>query len=294
MNATLIVIVGPTAVGKTALAIALAKKFNTEIISTDSRQFYAEMNIGTAKPSAEELAAVRHHFIGHCSVNTYYSAGDFERDALAKLDELFMQHKIVIAVGGSGLYVKALCHGLDEMPAANLELRKELTAQFEKNGLAWLQNELKRLDQHKYEMLDIKNPQRLMRAIELFHQGGIVKKEKAVRPFNIVKIGINLPREKLYHRINQRVMDMMDAGLEKEAQCLYPLRNLNALQTVGYSELFDAFEGKYSVEKAVELIKQHTRNYAKRQITWFKADPDVIWFDAENQAETERWADGLS
>ncbi|OYU96539.1 MAG: tRNA (adenosine(37)-N6)-dimethylallyltransferase MiaA [Bacteroidetes bacterium B1(2017)] len=294
MRKTVLVINGPTAIGKTQLSLDLALSLQTEIISTDSRQFYREMSIGTAKPSAEELALVPHHFINNRSVNDYYSAGDFEREALVKIDELFAQGKeTVIAIGGSGLYIKALCEGLNEMPAANLALRNELIENFETHGITWLQGQMKALDAEKYATLDIQNPQRLMRAIELHKQGGITNQVKKLRPFTIVKIGLEMPREKLYERINKRVDIMMEQGLYEEAKSLFPLRQLNALQTVGYNELFAHFAGEHSLERAVELIKQHTRNYAKRQLTWFKADTEIKWFNAENQGDIRAWVHSL-
>ncbi len=283
MQPTLIVITGPTAVGKTKLAIDLALQLKAEIISTDSRQFFKEMSIGTAKPNEEELKTVPHHFINTCSVSDYYSAGDFERDALKKIEELFSKgHQYIIAVGGSGLYVKALCEGLDEMPEVDLELRNDLIANFETHGIVWLQEKLKAIDTTKYARVDHHNPQRLMRAIELASQAPIVAKPKVVRPFAIVKFGVEMPRELLYERINKRVDLMMLEGLLEEAKGLHAMRHLNALQTVGYNELFDFFEEKIDLEKAVHLIKQHTRNYAKRQMTWFKADPTIQWVSPEN------------
>jgi len=283
MQGTLIVINGPTAVGKTQLAIALAQALQTEIISTDSRQFYREMSIGTAKPSEAEMAQVKHHFIGNCSIKDYYSAGDFERESLLKVEELFGSGKnFVIAIGGSGLYIKALCEGLDEMPAANLGLRNQLIHRFEMEGIVSLQDELKKLNPEKFETIDQKNPQRLMRAIELSHQGGIKSKPKN-RPFKILKIGLELPRELLYQRINSRVDAMMCEGLLEEVKLLVQYEQLNALKTVGYKELFSYLNGEIDLNKSVELIKQHTRNYAKRQITWFKTDTEINWFNPENQ-----------
>ena len=283
MQATLIVINGPTAVGKTKLAIDLARALNTEIISTDSRQFYQEMNIGTAKPNEEELAQVKHHFISNCSIHDYYSAGDFERESLAKATELFGSGKdYVIAIGGSGLYIKALCEGLDEMPLANLALRKELINHFETSGINYLQTELKKLNPEKFSTIDQKNPQRLMRAIELSIQGEVIQKPKS-RPFRVLKIGLELPREILYGRINSRVNKMMEDGLLKEVKSLVQFEELNALKTVGYKELFAHLRGELDLPKSVDLIKQHSRNYAKRQMTWFKADSEIAWFSPENQ-----------
>lgn len=277
---TLIVIHGPTAVGKTSIAIQLAQLLKTEILSTDSRQFYREMSIGTAKPTEAEMAQVPHHFIDNRLVSEYYSAGDFERDALLKIEELFGSgYRHVIAVGGSGLYIKALCEGLDEMPKADLELRNFLIEQHKTHGITWLQQELEKLDPQRFALIDRQNPQRLMRAIELHHQGGMLKTPKIQRPFQILKVGLELPREELYERINRRVDLMMEQGLLEEVKALLPLENLNALQTVGYKEIFDYLHGRCTLPRAVELIKQHSRNYAKRQMTWFRADPDIVWFN---------------
>lgn len=277
MDHILHVIVGPTASGKTNFAIQLAQLLQTEVISADARQFYKGMDIGTAKPSLDELKQVPHHFINNCLPDAYYSAGDFERDALLLLNELFKSHSQVIAVGGSGLYIKALCEGMDQMPPVDFAYRDSLIQQFEAHGISWLQDELKRCNPEKFLKIDIHNPQRLMRALEITKQGVVLALPKSPRPFQIKKYAIAWDREILYQRINQRVDQMVEAGLLKEVEAFYPLRTLNALQTVGYSELFDYLDGKISFQRAVELIKQHTRNYAKRQLTWFKADPNVLW-----------------
>lgn len=275
----LISIVGPTAVGKTALAIKVAKHFHTEIISADSRQFFSEMNIGTAKPSSEELAQVKHHFIGNVSIKTLYSAGDFERDAINKLNELFLQNNIVAIAGGSGLYTKSVIEGLDALPKADEKLRTELQIIFDENGIEPLREILEKLAPEKFYKMDNRNTQRVMRAIEIFSQPKIEIEAKIVRNFIPIKIGLNLDRTILYERINKRVDQMFADGLLDEAKYLYQYRNLNALQTVGYSELFDFFDGKHSLEKATELIKQHTRNFAKRQLTWFKKENEMNWFE---------------
>ena len=275
----LISIVGPTAVGKTALAIKVAKHFHTEIISADSRQFFSEMNIGTAKPSSEELAQVKHHFIGNVSIKTLYSAGDFERDAINKLNELFLQKDIVAIAGGSGLYIKSVIEGLDILPKADEKLRTELQIIFDENGIEPLREILEKLAPEKFYKMDNRNTQRVMRAIEIFSQPKIENEQKIVRNFIPIKIGLNLDRAILYERINKRVDQMFTDGLLDEAKYLYQYRNLNALQTVGYSELFDFFDGKHSLEKATELIKQHTRNFAKRQLTWFKKENEMNWFE---------------
>lgn len=278
---TLLCILGPTAVGKTAAAIALARQLGTEIISADSRQFYREISIGTAKPSAAEQAAVPHHFVGHLSIQDTYTAGDFERDALQKLEQLFVKHPTVVAVGGSGLYVKALVDGLDDMPQANEPLRDELNALYRTQGLPPLQQQLLQLDAGLYNQTEIQNPQRVMRAIEIalaMQQGFVPNRKKYPRSFRVVKVVLNLPREILYDRINRRVDQMMQEGLEAEARSMLPYRNTYALQTVGYTELFDYFDGKHNLPTAVTLIKQHSRNYAKRQLTWFKKEAPEHWF----------------
>lgn len=277
---TLLCILGPTAVGKTAAAIEVAKRLNTEIISADSRQFYREVSIGTAKPSAEELTAVPHHFIGHLSIQDTYSAGDFERDALTKLDELFQLHDTVVAVGGSGLYVKALLDGLDVLPPANEELREHLHELFEAGGIESLQQHLRNLNATVYKKTEIANPQRIMRAIEIetaVQQGFRATTAKTPRNFNTVKVVLDLPREELYERINKRVDMMMQQGLLDEVKAVVPFRDTYALQTVGYTEIFEYLDGKITLEKAVELIKQHTRNFAKRQLTWFRKEAPQHW-----------------
>lgn len=282
----LICILGPTAVGKTAVAIELAKHLNTEILSADSRQLYQELSIGTAKPSAEELAAVQHHFIGHISIHQSYSAGDFERDALKRLEELFKKHDVVVAVGGSGLYVKALLEGLDKMPEGDEQLRNELYQLFESNGINALQERLIQVSPESASAIDMNNTQRVMRAIEIAEGGGLNKDIiKQPRAFQTLEIILNRPREILYNRINKRVEEMIAAGLIDEAKQLLPHKDLYALQTVGYTELFEAFEGKMTTEQAITLIKQHSRNYAKRQITWFKRQSNAHWFEPEQLNE---------
>lgn len=288
MKKTLLCILGPTAVGKTATAIKLAQALNTEIISADSRQFFKEISIGTAKPSDKELTQANHHFIGHLSIHQPYSAGDFERDALLKLSELFKQHDVVIAVGGSGLYVKALIDGLDDMPKADENLRNELNQLFATQGIEPLQQQLLLLNPDVYNQTEILNPQRVMRAIEIalaIKNGFVPNTKKHKRNFNVIKVVIDLPRELLYDRINKRVDVMMQQGLLNEAQSMLPHRDNYALQTVGYKELFEYFDGLYSLEKAVDLIKQHTRNYAKRQITWFKKEAPDFWFSPDQTQE---------
>lgn len=276
----LISIVGPTAIGKTALAIELAKYYQTVILSADSRQFYQEISIGTAKPSVEELKQVQHYFINNKSVVDTYTAGDFERDALKLLAELFKEKDMVILVGGSGLYIKALWEGLDEMPPLNENLRKSIINDYETNGIGYLQNKLQALNPDKYKKIDTQNPQRLMRAIEIEEQNKtfISTQIKAPRFFKTIKICLNTDREILYNRINKRVDAMMENGLLKECEQMIEFRHNYALNTVGYSEIFSFFDGNISLEKAIELIKQHSRNYAKRQVTWFKRELDLNWY----------------
>ncbi len=277
----LISIVGPTAIGKTALAIELAKYYQTVILSADSRQFYQEISIGTAKPSVEELKQVQHYFINNKSVVDTYTAGDFERDALKLLAELFKEKDMVILVGGSGLYIKALWEGLDEMPPLNENLRKSIINDYETNGIGYLQNKLQALNPYKYKKIDTQNPQRLMRAIEIEEQNKtfISTQIKAPRFFKTIKICLNTDREILYNRINKRVDAMMENGLLKECEQMIEFRHNYALNTVGYSEIFSFFDGNISLEKAIELIKQHSRNYAKRQVTWFKRELDLNWYE---------------
>jgi len=289
MQKHLLIICGPTAVGKTALSAQLAKHYSTEVISADSRQLYKEMSIGTAKPTAQEMEGVPHHFIDCISIQQNYTAGDYEREVIKKLDELFVQHDLVVMCGGTGLYIDAVCKGFDEGIESNAAIKKQITEQYNLLGLDWLQNKVKEKDIDFYNKADIHNPQRLMRALEVCLITGkpyssLRKNSVAERNFNAIKIFINEDREVLYEKINKRVDAMMQHGLLKEAESLYPYKNLNALNTVGYKELFDYFDNKTSLDKAVELIKQHTRNYAKRQVTWFKNDEDCTTF-APNEIE---------
>jgi len=281
---TLIVIVGPTAVGKTAVAIELAKKLNTEIISADSRQFYREMTIGTAKPTTDELKQAKHHFIDSHSIKDSFSVGDFEEQGLALLDDIFKKQDTAILVGGSGLYIKAICEGFDKLPSASPEVRDNLNLEFKTNGIVPLQEKLKVADPVYYSQVDLNNPQRLIRALEVFETTGVPfssyrKSTVNIRPFRCIKIGLNLPREELYQRINQRVDVMVKDGLVEEVKSLLPYRHFNALNTVGYSELFDYFDGKTDLHSAIELIKQNTRRFAKRQLTWFKKDKEIEWYN---------------
>lgn len=287
-NKTLIVIAGPTAVGKTAIAIQVAKHYNTVVLSADSRQFYREMSIGTAKPDADELAAVKHYFIDSHSIHENFSVGDFEKQALALLDELFQEHDVIVMAGGSGLYIKAVCEGFDNLPVADPGIRHRLNQDFTEFGIRRLQERVKEVDPDYYEQVDIQNPQRLIRALEVFETTGkpisyYRKSTVNTRPFNIVKIGLNLSRDVLYQQINYRVDKMIHLGLIDEVKSLIPHRSLNALNTVGYSELFDYFDGNTDLESALELIKQNTRHFAKRQLTWFRKDKGMRWLEADDE-----------
>ena len=281
---TLITIVGPTAIGKTALSIELAKHFNADIISCDSRQFYKEMTIGTAVPEKHELAAAKHHFIQNRSIFEDYNVGDFEKDALKKLDELFKKNAIQIMVGGSGLYVDAVLKGLDYFPKVDKTIREKLNKTLEEKWLTHLQNQLKALDIETYNNIAIDNPQRVIRALEICigtetPYSTYKNKPKTKRNFNSIKIGLTADRDIIYNRINQRVDLMMANGLLDEAKFLYEFKHLNALQTVGYRELFSFFNGEFDKDFAISEIKKNTRRFAKRQLTWFRKDGAIIWFD---------------
>ena len=280
----LITIVGPTAIGKTALSIKLATHFNAEIISCDSRQFYKEMTIGTAVPSTEELNAATHHFIQNRSVFDDYNVGDFERDALDTLNKLFKTNNVVIMVGGSGLYVDAVINGLDYFPKVSPEIRENLNKELISKGIEHLQNQLKELDLETYNSITLDNPQRVIRALEVCIGSGLPyasfkNKPKEKRNFTSIKIGLNAERTIIYNRINQRVDIMIHEGLLDEAKALYPNKSLNALQTVGYRELFSFFDGTISKDFAIEEIKKNTRRFAKRQLTWFRKDTSIDWYD---------------
>lgn len=279
----LVVIVGPTGCGKTALSIRLAEHFRAPIISTDSRQFYRGLPIGTAQPTPDELARAEHHFIASHDLTDEINCGRYEVMALERLEELFRAHDTVIAVGGSGLYVRALCEGMDDLPEADEQLRAELMQHLETEGVASLADQLKTLDPAYYDEVDRQNPSRVMRALEVCLQTGVPYSSlrtgaRRERPFKIVKIGIDLPREELYGRIDRRVELMMEEGLEAEARAVYPHRALNSLQTVGYKELFAYFDGTITKGEAVALIQRNSRRYAKRQLTWFRRDAEVVWY----------------
>ena len=280
---TLIVVGGPTGSGKSALAVEIAKHFRAPIISTDSRQMYRGMAIGTAQPTAEELAAVKHYFIADREPEDDFNCGRYEVEALTLLDKLFTENKYVVAVGGSGLYIQALCSGMDALPEADEELRNSLKERLESEGLEALFAELQGLDPAYAEIVDRCNPARVMRALEVCISTGRPYSEQrsgttTERPFNIIKIATDMPRDILYDRINCRVDMMVEEGLVAEAKAMYPKRHLNALQTVGYREIFDYFDGKCSLEEAIELVKRNSRRYAKRQMTWFRRDSEFRWF----------------
>ena len=301
---SLVSVVGPTAVGKTRLAIALARHFQTEILSADSRQFFREMPIGTAAPGPEELAAVPHHFVGHLSIQQPYTTGSFEKDAITLLDTLFTRLRVVIMAGGSGLYLRAVTQGLDHFPAVPPRIRKDLQNRLQTEGITSLQEDLARLDPEYFKQVDTDKPQRLMRALEVTLASGkpyspFRSGRAAERPFRTITVGLHAERDVLYERIHARVDNMLKSGLVEEARALYPERGKNALQTVGYKELFAYFEGKYNLETAISEIKKNTRRYAKRQLTWFRKQPDIRWFDYREPAEAcieyiERQMDGSS
>lgn len=286
----LIVVVGPTAVGKTILSIELANFLNTEIVSADSRQFYKELNIGVATPSSLELSMAKHNLIGHISIHQKYNIADFEQDALRELERIFSQNDYAVLTGGSGLYVNALCYGVDNMPDVDVEIREELNEIFSTQGIAPLQEELKEKDPEYWEIVDKQNHIRLIRALEICRQTGKTftsfrSGEKKKRDFEIIKLGLERSRENLLERIYKRVDIMIEEGLEEEAKRVYPFRNLQALQTVGYKELFEYFDGKIDLPTAIENIKINTRQYAKRQMTWFKKDKNTTWLCAENKID---------
>ena len=285
---TLVVVGGPTASGKTSIAIALAKHFNTEIISADSRQFFQELNIGVARPGPDELQQVKHHFIAHKSITDSYSAGDFARDALSLLEKLFENHDVVVMAGGSGLFIKAVLEGFHDDVKDDGSLRQELETGYRTSGIEYLQSRLEKSDSERLKSIDLQNPHRLMRAIELAELTGKTFAERTAlartgRNFLSLELALDWPRQELYDRINTRVDMMMEAGLLEEVKSLLAHRDLNALQTVGYSELFQHLDGNLSLENAVDLIKQNTRRYAKRQLTWFRNKTESTWLPPNNQ-----------
>lgn len=276
-------IAGPTAVGKTELCLNLAKKFNTDIISSDSRQFFKETNLGTAKPSDMQLREVPHHLINTLSIHEDYDVKEFEKDALSLIDSIFQKNDIILMTGGSGLYIDAVCNGFDDMPQIDPATRKKIIDEYEINGLDFLKGEVKRHDPEYFDIVDQNNPQRLMRAIEVFRGTGrpfssFRNKKKVERYFGIIKIGLERERAELYQRIDSRMDLMIQKGLFEEADSLLLYSDLNALQTVGYTEIFGFLRGKYDKIEAIRLLKRNSRRYAKRQLTWFKRDPKMTWF----------------
>ena len=287
---TLIVITGPTAVGKTAISLDIAKHFGIPVINADSRQIYRELKIGTARPSDEEMKEVKHYFVGTLSIADYYSASLYEQQVLALLDNLFQTHDYALLSGGSMMYIDAVCDGIDDIPTVDDETRENMKRRLREEGLEALCEELKRLDPEYYEEVDRQNPRRVVHALEICTMTGKTytsfrRRERRERPFRIIKIGLTLPREQLYNRINARVDKMMAEGLLEEARQMYPQRDLNALNTVGYKELFDYFDGRWPLEEAVERIKGNTRRYARKQLTWYKKDDRFRWFHPQDKEE---------
>ena len=287
---TLVLIQGPTGVGKTELALRVAEHLGCPIINCDSRQIYREIPVGTAAPTAAEQARVRHYFVGTHSVDEDYSAGQYERDVLSLLDSVFKEHDVAILTGGSMLYADAVCKGLDDLPCVSSEVRDCVSHGFEQGGLAWLQDEVQRLDPDYWQIVDRQNPARLRHCIELSIVAGkpyssLRTNNSKERPFRIVKVGLDRPRAELYARVNERVRQMMADGFLEEAKAVYAKRKLNSLQTVGYKELFGYLDGDYDLERAIELIQQNTRHYAKRQLTWLRRDKDIHWLDARDEYE---------
>jgi tRNA dimethylallyltransferase len=284
MIKTLIIIVGPTAIGKTALSIKIAGHFNTEIISADSRQIYRELRIGTAIPDSQELNTVKHHLVQNHSIHEYYNASNFEIEVLEIINSIFLTKDVIVMTGGSMLYIDTVCNGIDDLPTIDPEIRKRVIEKFENEGLESLRLELKKIDPEYYQQVDLKNHKRILHALEVFYMTGrkyssFRSNTKKKRDFNILKIGLNSDRKIVHERINLRVDKMIEDGLIEEARELFPLRHLNSLNTVGYKELFDHFEGKTTQAEAIGLIKRNTRRYARRQLTWFNKDTDIRWFE---------------
>ena len=292
----LLTLAGPTAVGKTQVAIEIAKHFNTEIINADSRQVYREMKIGTAVPTLGQLAAVPHYFIGSRSIQEYYNASMFEQDAIALLTRLFVGHDLVIMTGGSGMYMDAVCSGIDDFPAVNALIREQLRSDFQQKGMEWLRSRIKESDPEYYEQVDLNNPKRLLKALEIITMtdrpySSFLTRNKKEREFSIIPVGLNVERTVLYRNINQRVDSMIREGLVSEVEALFPFRHFNALNTVGYKEIFDHLDGKISLEDAIDLIKRHSRQYARRQITWFRKNSDIRWFAPEERMAIIKYAE---
>lgn len=287
---TLVLILGPTGVGKTELSLRVAEHYGCPILNCDSRQVFKSIPIGTAAPTEAEQARVKHYFIATRALEEDYNAGQYERDALRVLEDLFRTHDVVVMTGGSMLYADAVCSGLDELPAVPVAIRRSVQESYEKHGLNWLQAEVQRLDPNYWEEVDQQNPARLAHCVELSLTTGkpyssLRTNTRVQRPFRIVKVALERPREELYDRINRRVLQMIEDGLVEEARSVYPKRHLNSLQTVGYRELFACFDGEYDLNRAIELIQQNTRHYAKRQMTWFRRDEDIHWLKANDDYE---------
>ena len=287
---TLIVITGPTAVGKTALTIRLAKHYCIPIINADSRQIYRELKIGTAAPTEEQLREVQHYFVGNKSIDDYYNASMYEQEVMTLLDTLFEEQPLQVLSGGSMMYIDAVCNGIDDIPTIRDDIRTEMKRRFQEEGLEALCEDLKRLDPEHYDIVDRQNYRRVIHALEICYQTGKTytsfrKQEKKQRPFRIIKIGLNREREELYQRINLRCDQMMEEGLLKEAEMMYPKRHLNALNTVGYKEIFDYYENRWSLDEAIERMKGNTRRYARKQLTWFKRDDSVRWFHPKDEEQ---------
>lgn len=284
---TLIVLIGPTGIGKTDLSLNIAEHYNTEIISADSRQLYADLKIGTAAPTPEQLARVKHHFVGTLQLTDYYSAAQYEAEVMKKLDELFKRHNVIVLTGGSMMYVDAVCKGIDDIPTVDEETRKTLMQHYENVGLERLCAELKILDPEYYDIVDKKNPKRVIHALEICYMTGQTytsfrTSQTKERPFNIIKVGLRREREELYARINKRVDIMMEDGLLEEAKSVYQYKNLNSLNTVGYKEMFKYLDGEWELPFAIEKIKQNSRIYSRKQVTWFKRDTDITWFHPDD------------
>ena len=290
MTHTLIVLIGPTGVGKTELSLSIAEHFKTSIVSSDSRQLYADLKIGTAAPTSNQLARVPHHFVGTLKLTDYYSAAQYETDVLAKLEELFQQNDVVLLTGGSMMYVDAICKGIDDIPTVDKETRELMIQRYEEEGLEKLCAELKILDPEYYKIVDLKNPKRVIHALEICYMTGktytyFLTRRTKERPFSIIKIGLIREREELYDRINRRVDEMMQEGLLEEAKNVYGYKHLNSLNTVGYKEMFQYLDGEWTLDFAIEKVKQNSRIYSRKQMTWFKRDTDITWFHPDQKEE---------
>lgn len=290
MKNTLIVLIGPTGVGKTELSLSIAEHFHTSILSSDSRQLYADLKIGTAAPTPDQLARVPHHFVGTLKLTDYYSAAQYEADVMKKLEELFSLNEVVVLTGGSMMYVDAICKGIDDIPTIDKETRELMLQKYEEEGLEHLCAELKLLDPEYYQIVDLKNPKRIIHALEICYMTGksytsFRTQSTKKRSFRIIKIGLTREREELYERINCRVDEMLNAGLLEEVQAVYPYKELNSLNTVGYKELFKYLDGEWTLEFAIEKIKQNSRIYSRKQMTWFKRDNEIHWFHPEQKEE---------